>query len=92
MADALFANDAPGSLERASLDAAAGRVGLDMKLFASALDASSHKDEIDADAKLAAAASITGTPTFVINGYVVLGAQPLARFRKVVEHALAEAK
>jgi protein-disulfide isomerase len=92
MADALFANDAPGSLERASLDAAAGRVGLDMTKFASALDASAHKDEIDADAKLAAAASITGTPTFLINGYVVLGAQPLARFRKVVEHALAEAK
>jgi len=32
-----------------------------------------------------------GTPGFVINGYLVSGAQPLAKFKKVVRRALGEA-
>ena len=47
-----------------------------------------HKAAIELDRKVASNAAITGTPSFVINGYYVSGAQPLARFRRVVNLAL----
>jgi protein-disulfide isomerase len=86
----LFANQA--KLDRASLDGYAAQLGLDPTRFAYALDNHTHKPEIDADAKLADSVDISGTPTFLINGYLVSGAQPLSKFRRVVERALAEAK
>ena len=36
-------------------------------------------------------ASISGTPAFVINGYFISGAQPLGKFKKIIDKALAEA-
>jgi protein-disulfide isomerase len=92
MADVLYASDAPGSLERPALDGYAAKIGLDTAKFASALDGNTHRAEVDADAKLAEGASIHGTPTFIVNGYLVAGAQRLTRFRKVVDRVLAEAK
>ena len=43
-----------------------------------------HKAAIEADQKAAEAAGIGGTPGFLINGYVLSGAQPYARFRQLV--------
>ena len=37
-------------------------------------------------------AHLSGTPTFVINGYLVTGAQPARKFRRVIDLALSEAK
>ena len=48
--------------------------------------------EVDADAAVADAAGISGTPAFSINGYFINGAQPYGKFRKTIERALAEAK
>jgi predicted DsbA family dithiol-disulfide isomerase len=55
------------------------------------MDSQSHKPEVDADAKAGNDAGISGTPAFLINGYFINGAQPYAKFRKVIERALAEA-
>jgi protein-disulfide isomerase len=88
----LFANQGSGGLERPALDGYAAQIGLDAAQFAAALDARAHKAEVDADAKIAHDAQISGTPGFVINGYFVSGAQPLGKFRHVVARALAEAE
>jgi protein-disulfide isomerase len=37
-------------------------------------------------------AGITATPAFVINGYYMTGAQPFAKFKKLIDRAIAEAK
>jgi protein-disulfide isomerase len=92
MADALYANRTGSGLERPALETYASRLGLDMTHFTSALDASVHRAAVEADGKLASDAKITGTPTFLVNGYVIVGAQPFAHFKRVVERALAEAK
>ena len=34
----------------------------------------------------------SATPTFVINGYMLSGAQPLSKFKKAVKLALSEVK
>ena len=94
MHDMLFANlgEHPDALERPSLDRYAAALGLDMGKFGAALDSRKHKAFVDADASAADAAGITGTPGFVINGYFVSGAQPLSKFKKIVDRALKEAK
>jgi protein-disulfide isomerase len=79
----------PGALERPALDRYAVELGLDPVRFAHALDGQAHKGVIEADGKIATDAGINGTPGFVINGYFVSGAQPLAKFVKIVRRALA---
>jgi protein-disulfide isomerase len=93
MHDLLFDNqEAPESLKPAALIGYASRMGLDLRAFRAALESRSHRTEVEADRAAAEAAGISGTPSFVINGYFVSGAQPFAKFRKVIDRALAEAK
>ncbi|APR82000.1 thiol:disulfide oxidoreductase [Minicystis rosea] len=79
----------PGGIERPALETYARQLGLDMGRFVNALDTGVHQAAIDADVQIADTAQISGTPSFVINGYFVSGAQPLAKFRKIVRLALA---
>jgi protein-disulfide isomerase len=79
-------------LSRATLDGYAQKIGLDMTKWKGALDSGVHQKAIDAEAAIANGAGISGTPAFVVNGYFISGAQPMAKFRKVIERALAEAK
>ena len=60
--------------------------------FDAALRDHRHKAAVDRDSAMANAAGIGGTPAFVINGRFVAGAQPLKKFRRAVEQALADAK
>jgi len=80
------------ALERPALERYAATVGLDPKRLAVALDTRSHKAFVDTEAAVAAAAGISGTPAFMINGYYLSGAQPLSKFKKLVTLALKEAK
>jgi protein-disulfide isomerase len=88
MHDLLFANQT--NLDRASLDGYAKQLGLDPTKFAAALDNHTHKADIDLDSKAASDAKISGTPSFVINGYFLSGAQPYSKFRKLIDRALSE--
>jgi protein-disulfide isomerase len=90
MHDLLMQNQAGAGLERAAIEGYAQGLGLDMDRFRTALDEGTHKAEIAADVKVAEAAGLSGTPAFVINGYKVVGAQPLIRFKKAVTRALAD--
>jgi protein-disulfide isomerase len=95
MHDALYANQ--GHLERADLDGYASTLHLDAGRWAAALDGEQHASEIDADAKAAGYAGITGTPGFLVvahgasRGYFLSGAQD-ARLRKLIDRALTEAR
>jgi predicted DsbA family dithiol-disulfide isomerase len=79
-------------LERPAIEQYAAAAGLDAARFRAALDTSAHRASIAADTRLAESEGLTGTPGFAINGYRMGGAQPLGRFKKVVQRALAEAK
>jgi len=93
MHELIFENQTtPDGLKREALEKYAEQVGLDMTKFKAALDTRAHKAAVDADSNVADAAGISGTPAFVINGYFVSGAQPFAKFKKVIDRALAEAK
>jgi predicted DsbA family dithiol-disulfide isomerase len=85
-------------LKRDDLDGYARSMGLGMGAWTAALDGSTHAREVDADKDAAGAASIRGTPTFLVvpgntrHAYVISGAQGYSKFRKIIERALAEAK
>ena len=92
--DAIFGSDAADEArtDRPALEKQAQAQGIDMDKFKAALDGSTHKAKIDADAELGNKAGINGTPAFVINGYYVSGAQPESAFKKLINRALKEAE
>ncbi|MEO5727838.1 MAG: thioredoxin domain-containing protein [Byssovorax sp.] len=81
----------PEVLQRPALESYAETLGLDMPKFKKALDANTHKAFVDSESAVADKAGISGTPAFVINGYFISGAQPFAKFKKIIDKALAEA-
>jgi protein-disulfide isomerase len=70
------------------LKAWAQKLGMNTSTFNSCIDTSTHADIVDADMKVAASVGVTGTPTFVINGKIVVGAQPFSIFKDVIDAAL----
>jgi protein-disulfide isomerase len=85
MHDKLLANQGlPHGLEPDALARYAKEIGLDVSAFQKSLDTRAHAAEVTLDAKAAAAVDIRGTPAFVIGGYVLDGAQPFVRFRKLI--------
>ncbi len=91
--DKLFALTQQGQeFVRSRLKAIAAELGLDSARFDSCLDSSKYRDEIQEDFALGQSEGVTGTPAFLINGELVIGAQPLERFRELIEQELAKKK
>ena len=86
MHDKLFANQQ--ALDRPSLDKYAQELGLNMSKFTAALDSGKFKDKVDQDAKEGGSFGATGTPTFFINGTRLVGAQPVDKFKAVIDAEL----
>ena len=78
-------------LSQDSLVKIAEELGLDMDRFASELAAMKHKAEIDADVKIAHDLDLYNTPTFFINGRMVVGNRPYSYLKKIVEEELQSA-
>ena len=77
------------ALTEATLEGYAQQVGLDLSRFKSDLASGRFDPQIDADLAEAKQLDIQGTPTFVINGQVLRGAQPVEEFTKLIDAALA---
>ncbi|MDB5216238.1 MAG: Periplasmic thiol:disulfide interchange protein DsbA [Myxococcaceae bacterium] len=90
MHDKLFANQQ--HLKRSDLDEYASELNLDIKAVARALDSQTHKTAIDTDDRIGTDIGISGTPAFLINSYYLSGAQPLPKFKKLIDKALAESR
>jgi protein-disulfide isomerase len=76
------------ALSRADIEKYAQEVGLDMNKLKQALDSHKHEAKIKADQTLAQSLGAGGTPAFFINGRFLSGAQPLPRFKKVIDDEL----
>lgn len=88
MHELLFKNQ--DKLDRANLDAFAKQIGLDMAKFAKDMDSKAFEAVVKANAEEAGKAGISGTPSFIINGKLLVGAQPIDSFKKAIDAALAE--
>lgn len=85
MHDKLFQSD--GRLDTDSLKSYAQQIGLDTKKFDHCLDSGETAGLVNADKQQCASAGVQGTPTFFINGKMLVGAQPYDRFKSAIEQA-----
>ncbi len=67
----------------------AGEMGLDTAAFAACLTSGQFDEAIAQDLQAGQAAGITGTPSFLINGNLVVGAQPASVFQQALDTLLA---
>jgi protein-disulfide isomerase len=84
--DKLFANQR--ALDRASLERYAQELGLDMGKFKSALDSNKYEAQVSADMSEASRLGVSGTPTFFINGRMIVGAQGFDAFKRIIDEEL----
>lgn len=90
--DRLYADQAPvngGRLTADHLADLARDLGLDVDRFRADLTADDVKAQVRADLDQAIDAGITATPALVINGQLIMGAQPTETFVQAVEMAAA---
>jgi hypothetical protein len=79
----------PSKLAAPNMEAIASSIGLDMGKYAN--DYGACAKEIQKDANDLRKVGISGTPGFFINGRYLRGAQPLPRFKALVEEELKKA-
>jgi len=84
--DRLFAEQPRFAQEQ--LVAYAVDLGLNGERFARCLTERRFAQEVEADRAQARALGLTGTPAFLINGRVLMGAQPIETFRTLIDGAL----
>lgn len=85
--DLLFANQ--GQFGRDSLLRYAEQMSLDMDQFTTCLDEQTHLDDVRADTAAAQQIGARGTPTFLINDQIVVGAQPFEVFAQIIDSLVA---
>lgn len=69
----------------------AGRLALDREAFTTCIDRRKLRKNVDADVAEGRAIGVRGTPTFLVNGTLLVGAQPIEAFREAIREALKEA-
>jgi len=78
----------PETLTLETLVSYAGDLDLDTDAFAECLSSERYLDEVVNDYQAAAGYGFTGTPSFLINGQYINGAQPFAVFEQIIESEL----
>jgi protein-disulfide isomerase len=92
MHNALFGGQIPNAPEatiRSSGIEIAKQLGIDADIFAKCLDNPAVKERISADASEAQNLGVRGTPSFLINGKLIVGAQPFSAFKIALDAARA---
>ena len=69
----------------------AGRLSLDRDAFTVCVDTRQFRKRVETDVAEARGIGVRATPTFLVNGIVLVGAQPIEAFREAVREALRAA-
>lgn len=89
--DALFEVVGELSARERNLDtllAIADDIGLDVKTFRTCLETGRHADRVRQNYEEGRALNIIGTPSFTVNGMLLVGAQPLETWHRVFDSLL----
>jgi protein-disulfide isomerase len=88
--DALFSGSY--QLGRKAYEQIATDLGLEKTAFLACLDDHRYQAEVESDGEDAARLGLNGTPSFVINGRILVGARPLSDFTAIIDEELAGKK
>ena len=80
-----------GGFSQDNLQLFAGELGLDSILFNECLYPNSYRSIIQEQTSMASSLGFQGTPTLLINGKPLVGAQTFEEFQKNIEEALPTA-
>lgn len=80
------------NLGDASYEAWAQKAGVSVSALRDALQAKRFSAKIDEDVELGKTIGVNGTPAFFINGISLGGAQPLDKFKPIIDAQIAAAK
>jgi protein-disulfide isomerase len=86
MHKAMFANQA--KLLATDLVETAGTLGMDKDKFKACLDTGKFRTEVQKDFQDGQKAGVSGTPTFFINGVMIVGARDVASFTEIIDREL----
>jgi protein-disulfide isomerase len=86
--DTLFEKRSPLAFTAAKLKEYAGRLGLNGKGFAACLDSKKFAEIVETETLLGRALGASGTPAFLLNGELMIGAQPFESFRARIDAIL----
>jgi len=84
--DLLYENQ-PGGFSEEKLVELAREMGLDVEKFEADLSSGRYERAVLEDFREGQRRGISGTPTFIINGHVLAGLQPLEVYRNAIEQA-----
>jgi protein-disulfide isomerase len=87
--DTLFANTSPVAFSASRLKRYASDLRLDEKTFAACFDSKAHAKRVEAETLIGRTLGATGTPAFLINGQLLLGAYPFEVFQLGLDRLLA---
>jgi protein-disulfide isomerase len=88
--DKMFQNDPDAS--PAALGRRAGEIGMNVAAFEACRVSGKYRNAVQASNQEGSLLGITGTPTFFINGRMLVGAQPLEVFAAIIDAELALVK
>jgi protein-disulfide isomerase len=86
--DALFTNQGRMEFYPTNLIQLADNLGLDLNVFGNCVESYKYRDQVKKDLTDGVSAGVRGTPSFLINGRLVVGAQPFSFFQQEIEAAL----
>ncbi|HKQ98671.1 MAG TPA: thioredoxin domain-containing protein [Candidatus Polarisedimenticolia bacterium] len=90
MHKAMFGNQS--KLAAADLVETAGNVGMDKDKFKGCLDSGKFRTEVQKDFQDGQKAGVSGTPTFFINGVMIVGARDVNSFSEIIDRELNRSK
>ena len=88
--DALFTNQGQMKFTPVNLIQLADNLGMDLNVFGNCVENYKYRDQVKKDLTDGISAGVRGTPSFLINGRLVIGAQPFSFFQQAIETALSE--
>ncbi|MFK4760131.1 DsbA family protein [Microbacterium sp. ZW T5_45] len=68
----------------------AGQLGLDVDRFVADMGSAAVREQVEKTAQEGRDLGVTGTPSFILDGRAVVGAQPSSVFTDIIENALSE--
>ena len=87
--DGLFRENSPLAFTSSRLKRYASQSGLDERTFTGCLDSGKHAKRVEAETTLGRALGANGTPAFLINGQLLIGAYPFEVFQQALDASLA---
>ena len=81
-----------GAFNKDNLKRFASDLGLDTDQFNECLDTGKYTSIVQQEYQMSQQIGVSSTPTFILNGRPVIGAQPFEVFQQQIQTALSEAK